>query len=419
MKGSNPMKLIDLIAPSFLGSLQSLFASYLGTSLMITDIHGTPLIEPASGVRMCSLVRNTPKGAILCETSDRNGGYKTLLNKETYVYRCQAGFIDFSAAIVFRGEVIGLLVGGQSKSGTEKPDHLRRICADTGVPLQDLEQAYQEMPCVNEDRLREQLYFIKRVMELFCDLTGLYYERHLKDRKALAEANARGQIAENVKELFDRQLKTISHVLEGSADLPVKYDSLYKELEEMFRKTGSARGGIGEGGEYRNCCDKSYRICEVTYELQWVLTQIQTSYGEKIHIPEIAALDVPLYLCGDPAAISETMNRILQFMTKEWPDREILITVESRKDEYAALITTHFICPGCPVSGEEVCRIENALAGRWEQLPESSALGYLDLTMAAGVAEKLSADLSFQNGEGEGFSIALAVPQLPAKGGFY
>lgn len=409
------MKLLDLINAPFLRRLQSLFASYLGTSLMITDLHGTPLIEPVSGVRMCSLVRNTSQGEILCELSDRKGGHETLLSKETHVYRCLAGFIDFSAAIVFHGEVIGLLVGGQMKTGTEPEDNLEKLSRVTGVPIGELESAYREMPCSSEDILGEKLNFIKKTVEFLCDLSFLYYEEHIKDMKAVADANARAQFAEDVKVLVDRHLKTLSDAI-GPEDGDVL---LREELEEVLRQTDSVREVIRDHSEYQSCADKDYRIREVTYELQWVLTRVRAPYGGNVQLPDKILENVPPYLCGDPVAISDVLNRILRFLTNEYPDKAVVISAEGKQDGYAALITIRVRCPGLLLSGEELVQIGNALCGEWDVLLGNRDLEYLELTTAAAVAKKLSAGLTCSGPEGEGFCMEFSVPQLPAKGGFY
>lgn len=411
------MRLLDLIEAPFLRRLQSLFASYLGSSLMITDIHGTPLIQPVSGVRMCSLVRNAPRGEILCETSDRNGGHETLLSKETHVYRCLAGFIDFSAAIVFHGEVIGLLVGGQVKTGTEPAGNLEKLSRDTGLSLQELEDAYQERPCVDEDILREKLEFIKNTMEFLCDLTFLYYETHLRDVKAVADADARARTVEDIQDLFNRQWKSISDILGGDSE--ERNEQLRSQLEAMIRQNSSVREVISDHSEYQSCSDKNYRIREVTYELQWILTRVRAPYGELVVIPDAVMENVPPYLCGDPAAISDVLNELLLFLTKEYPDQKLVITASGKQDAYAALITVRVSCPGLRIPDNELDRIECALDGEWESLLEKRDLEYLDLTTASAVAKKLSAQLTcFRLGD-EGLCMEFAVPQLPAKGGFY
>lgn len=413
------MKLLDLINASFLERIQSLFASYLGTSLMITDVHGTPLIRPISGVRMCSLIRNTPRGEILCETSDRHGGQDTLLSKETHVYRCLAGFIDFSSAIVFGGEVIGMLVGGQVKTGDEDPASLKTISGDTSVALGDLEEAYREMPCVSEEELRRKLSFLKQVMEYLCDLTFRYYDQHLRDTKAVADANARVKAAEDVTELFNKQLKRISDTFLTQTEAGKDAAGIREELEEMLHQAGAVREVISESPEYQGCADKGYRIREVTYELQWILRRVSASYGDRVSVPEEIDGHIPPYLCGDPDAISEVLSRILVFLTKKRPEKKVRISLGMKKDQYAALLSIHVACPGLRLPEKEVSMITEALDGRWEALLGSSRLEYLEITTASAVTKKLSAELHCDNDGPDGFCFDFAVPQLPAKGGFY
>ncbi|GEM_PF-5397320 len=413
------MKLLDLINPTFLQRVQTLFSSYLGTSLMITDIHGTPLIPPIAGVRMCSLIRNTPQGEIICESSDRRGGHETLLSKQTHVYRCQAGFIDFSAAILFRDEVIGLLVGGQAKTGEEDPRQMLKISAETGVPVKDLESAYDHMPSVSEEELEERLSFIKRMMEYICSLTYIYYEEHQKDMKLIADADARVRAAEDMTELFDRHLKRMSDAVNSGGNADGETARLRDELEDMLRHAGSVREAISVSPEYQGCADKDYRIREVTYELQWVLMRVGATYGERVHVPHDVAKDVPPYLCGDPAAISEVLSRVILFMTKKYPDIRLEVSVSVEQDQYAALLRIRILSPDLVLPDKDMSRIINALEGNWECLLEDGELDYLELTTASSVVQKLSAELKCQNTGSEGFYFELTVPQLPAKGGFY
>ena len=391
----------------------------MGTSLMITDIYGTPLIQPNAGVRMCSLIRNTPRGEMICEASDRQGGHETLLSKETHVYRCLAGFIDFSAAVVFRGEVIGMLVGGQVKTGEEEEENLQEISDKTGVPVEELKLAYREMPCVEEDVLREKLPFLKNVMETLCELSGYYYEARLKDRKAVADAEARARAADEVTELFSRQLKHLSAGFTENQEPDRNYRLLQDELNEMIRQVGSVKEVIRETPDYAECSDQNYRIREVIYELQWVLNRVSAPFGERIRIHREES--IPPYLCGDPDAISDVLSRILQYISRIAPGRSFSVAAGMERDSYAALIRIRIICPGCFLSEQELSKAAGVLRRERDQLFADSELEYLELVNAAVVAGKLSAELALvpSVSEEEGLCFEFAVPQLPAKGGFY
>jgi hypothetical protein len=313
--------------------------------------------------------------------------------------------------------VIGLLVGGQVKTGTEPAGNLEKLSRDTGLSLQELEDAYQEMPCVDEDILREKLEFIKNTMEFLCDLTFLYYETHLRDVKAVADADARARTVEDIQDLFNRQWKSISDILGGDSE--ERNEQLRSQLEAMIRQNSSVREVISDHSEYQSCSDKNYRIREVTYELQWILTRVRAPYGELVVIPDAVMENVPPYLCGDPAAISDVLNELLLFLTKEYPDQKLVITASGKRDAYAALITVRVSCPGLRIPDNELDRIVCALDGEWESLLEKRDLEYLDLTTASAVAKKLSAQLTcFRLGD-EGLCMEFVVPQLPAKGGFY
>jgi len=111
----------DVFDLDFLQKFQDSFSRAVGISSISVNKDGTPVTTPSDFSEFCfDYTRKSELGLKNCMECDRLGGEKANSKKSPAIYKCHCNLVDFAAPILFDGEQIGSILGGQIL--TEEPD---------------------------------------------------------------------------------------------------------------------------------------------------------------------------------------------------------------------------------------------------------------------------------------------------------
>ena len=106
--------------------------------------------------RFCTLIQSKQDGMRKCIMSDRKEAELALRQRKPVAYTCHAGLTDVVVPVVVGGEKIGCFYSGQSLLAPPTPEgysEVRKKAASLGVDPDELEDAYRDVPVLDEASL--------------------------------------------------------------------------------------------------------------------------------------------------------------------------------------------------------------------------------------------------------------------------
>lgn len=178
-------------------TIQDLFAEVGQISALVINMQGQPLTRVSHPTRFCQLLLTTPAGEQACRVSwqgfARDSASINGVSGSRF-FTCQAGLNYIGAPIFDRDAQVGLFLAGQfywqPPDPREQAERIRRLAATTGLPVEDLRAAAEEVPVIDptqharvetwpftaakavESILHERLCFVERLQQI-ADLTHL------------------------------------------------------------------------------------------------------------------------------------------------------------------------------------------------------------------------------------------------------
>jgi len=154
-------------------AIQSIFAEVLGVGAVTTSVAGTPLTPISNSCGFCNLLLDTQVGRQRCITSWRaaagqSGGSPRLAT-------CHAGLHYVWGRVEVQGQLVAAIHAGQLLVRPPAGDNgwrerLTRLAAETGVPEQQLRDAFTGVRVLEEDRLQQVPRLLQRVADAFAEI---------------------------------------------------------------------------------------------------------------------------------------------------------------------------------------------------------------------------------------------------------
>jgi len=107
-------RLGELVDLERLDRAQKAFADATELGAITVDNLGAPVIAAAHFSEFCKRMRADPVTSKLCRLCDAHGSCQAAINQRPYIYRCHAGLLDLSVALVVNGWYIGAILCGQA-----------------------------------------------------------------------------------------------------------------------------------------------------------------------------------------------------------------------------------------------------------------------------------------------------------------
>lgn len=116
MKRGKYIELKELIDVKVLQYIQDQLWILTGVAFITVDYRGIPITKGSGFCTFCKKIRDDKDNINICYKSDAHGGLESAIRKKSYIYRCPAGLVDFSAPIIVDGQYLGAMLCGQVRT---------------------------------------------------------------------------------------------------------------------------------------------------------------------------------------------------------------------------------------------------------------------------------------------------------------
>ncbi len=208
-------KITDIFDKDQLQSIQDAFALSHNITSIITNVEGKPVTHPSNFSPICSLIRNTKTGKVMCELSDKNIGEMVRKSLKPYSAKClSCGFIETGAPIIVAGKHIANWMIGQGLNRGIDEKYMIETSLKFGIEQSIFLDAYKNTHFVKLDQFNKIINFL---WILARDISSLGYNnvilaRDVEERKKTEEELIRSKNkAEESDHLKTAFLANISH----------------------------------------------------------------------------------------------------------------------------------------------------------------------------------------------------------------
>jgi len=159
--------LADMLLPGVAKPLAELLGSIFGVMVLVTDMEGSPLVEPANPCGLFKFVHNHPTTNPLCAETWRELGTDPdrlpRFRPTPLGFECARGFIRVGP------EVKGMVIMGGIAPSEWPPaaDQVRAIAAELGVPADNVADHIDEVFYLDRSHQAWVLEYLPRISSLF------------------------------------------------------------------------------------------------------------------------------------------------------------------------------------------------------------------------------------------------------------
>lgn len=141
--------------------IQDDIAKATGMAIIMVNYEGKPITSHSNCTKFCSMIRKIEKYSSLCEKCDSRGGLESVRMKNSYIYVCHKGLVDFAAPIIVRNQYLGAVMAGQilvedfENVKLEEIVHVEKKFENLDDGLKnELEKEYKNLPVVSIEKIR-------------------------------------------------------------------------------------------------------------------------------------------------------------------------------------------------------------------------------------------------------------------------
>lgn len=146
--------LINYDIPKIAATLEDFYkATDININLLKADFSFVSGRSHRKGTGYCQCVQNTAAGKTACRHSDLQLLEQCRATKQPCAHVCHAGLIDAAAPILYEDEIIGYVIFGEMKGGTDF-SALKPKLSELGLDLAEMEAYYDEIPLFDPERIQ-------------------------------------------------------------------------------------------------------------------------------------------------------------------------------------------------------------------------------------------------------------------------
>lgn len=140
-------------------------AKATGMNLCVLDTLGNIIIYPCNDAIFCKCARQDPAIRTACLAAASHASFEAARRGKTHYYKCTYGLIDFSVPLFYKGEHIGAICGGSTRSNIsdDKLDYIYAPISLENHP--ELKKIYDNMPQVEEERFLEMSKLVSKLAD--------------------------------------------------------------------------------------------------------------------------------------------------------------------------------------------------------------------------------------------------------------
>jgi ligand-binding sensor protein/signal transduction histidine kinase len=248
MPNITKLDLSDIVEPSILQAILSVFSAKTGLASAILDENARPIVCELNLSQFCQEIRRTQTGLKRCRESDLSGIQRAKMTGQIEFYVCAHGLVDFCGPIIVGGEIVAYLFGAQFRCACSELVTPNEPILDTLLeeidPVKEhiepssLRERFKKTLFVNDG---DELNIIRhQAHEILDQITGilekLHEWRHAEKVHAFMDKASRVSSVDELLDLTNEHLPGMMQAASSSIFL-VQRDETTNREQLVLRKT--------------------------------------------------------------------------------------------------------------------------------------------------------------------------------------
>lgn len=327
--------LTDLIGVETLQKIQDAFSQMTGMAALTTDRDGVPVTKGSGFSDFCmKYVRQTDLGRKRCENCDRMGAEEAREVRNSCVYFCHAGLMDFAAPIMAAGHMVGCFIGGQILTERPSDERIRKTALEIGVAPENLIEAVHEVRVVDMDTIDNATKALYTIANALSEIAYGKYENYLKNLELEKASGMKSDFLANMS----HEIRTPMNAVIGMAEMALREDlpPAAREYINQIKVSGrTLLTIINDILDFSKIESGKMEISEVEYEpmslVNDVVNIIMTRIGNKqLELIIDVNPDLPRQLYGDNIRLKQVLVNLANNAVKFTKEGRVLLTVDFR-----------------------------------------------------------------------------------------
>ncbi|CEI72596.1 MULTISPECIES: PocR ligand-binding domain-containing protein [Romboutsia] len=158
---NNTLSLEKIINIESFQKIQDDIAQATGIAIIMVNYEGKAITNHSNCTKFCSMIRKIDRYSAICEKCDSRGGLESVRMKNSYIYICHKGLVDFAAPIIVKDQYLGAVMAGQVLLEDNENIELEEIVRvnkdfdNLGEDLKkELEKEYKNLPVVSITKIK-------------------------------------------------------------------------------------------------------------------------------------------------------------------------------------------------------------------------------------------------------------------------
>ncbi|MDB8791024.1 PocR ligand-binding domain-containing protein [Romboutsia sp. 1001216sp1] len=224
---NNTLSLEKIINIESFQKIQDDIAQATGIAIIMVNYEGKAITNHSNCTKFCSMIRKIDRYSAICEKCDSRGGLESVRMKNSYIYICHKGLVDFAAPIIVRDQYLGAVMAGQVLLEDNENIELEEIVRvnkdfdNLGEDLKkELEKEYKNLPVVSITK-------IKAIAQMMFHISNYIVEEAIL-KMSLNEASYKLKEENKKKQLEEVNIKIEEENIDENVNLKINEENEIK-----------------------------------------------------------------------------------------------------------------------------------------------------------------------------------------------
>lgn len=410
-------KLSDLVDEPALQDIQKNFSKVTGMACLIIEPSGKPATQKCCFSEFCAKhIRNSPLGKKRCELCGKKGLVQSLKTRKTSVYFCHSKLVEFSAPIIVNGEVLGGIVGGQSRVSTPDKKSMLKAARELRIPAEVYIKEFEQTNYHTKEEILKASQYLGRLAQIISNIASSNLKR--MEKLLSSEMTARSQtlfvtdMAVKMKQSMNRWMTEVKSLSNLEASKPFKRD-----LNKIISDGKETDSIIADFVDYIKMTEGATTLTENEYDLRKILPETVDSLQNEMIDKDISISfeidkSVPPLLFGDYGRIAQIITRLVRGGISRMDVGYIKIKASCSDNSYAKMLEIGVSDSSGAFSEDEIENIREYFDTGISALIQKSLTKGLGYPMIAMLLKQLSGSMEIANRRPERTVFAVKIPQL-------
>ncbi len=420
---SDRITLEKLVHKKRLQSLQDSYSMLVRMSGLICDEYGVPITELSKYSPFCSdYCYSSTLGKKRCSQCGLQAAREAMEKKESVIYTCPVGLLNYVAPIVLDDELIGFIGGGQVLAYKVDEELVKKNALELGLDENEFLEARNLVQIIPMAAIERGAAFIYKLAGFISDLAADSFNSMELNRQAMEAAKAKADFLANMS----HEIRTPMNAVLGMAQLAQRKD-MSPEVKGYINQIVNAGkllvAIVNDILDYSKIEAGKMEIIPDTYNpmimLDEIYTMVSTRIGDK-NLELIMDMDdyMPSGLYGDIVRIKQIIINLANNAVKFTEKGSVLVKAEF--ENIAPDLSTgqpqinlkiSVQDTGIGIKDEDISKLFEAFQqvdSKRNRNVEGTGLG---LAIVRKLLEAMNGHMTIKSEYGKGSTFAFVVPQ--------